>query len=286
MRKLIISLFILVTVNFFVISEDQNSLDDVNEIIRLCIEVGNLKTVKEEVINNSIDLNIPDQNNNLPLTYAYRTKNLEAVKLLVDLGASNDMVRPSGEPIITDAFIKGNLHILEYLVSINTNLMFYSPLEGSTINFALDTNDEEIIVFILNQDVELNLPTEWSTPLIDSISKNSNYITKKIIEHGADINQEHLFGNYNYGSPLTALVYKQDIELLKYFIDKGLELKPLSTTGWTALMTAALINNIEIGQFLIDKGININSKTIDGKTAKNIAEENNNLEFINFIDSL
>lgn len=85
-------------------------------------------------------------------------------------------------------------------------------------------------------------------------------------------------------NPLHAIAYKNnDIDLFKYFIDKGVAVNQKDKGGDTPFMNAANSNNLEIVKFLIDYVTDINTTNEHGRSALAMAVNKNNTEVVDFL---
>jgi ankyrin repeat protein len=75
-------------------------------------------------------------------------------------------------------------------------------------------------------------------------------------------------------TPLCLAISKGEIELVKKFIEYGINVNQESN-GMTPLMMAARYNKVEIIKFLLSKGANLKTRDENGFTALRHAERSN-----------
>ncbi len=96
----------------------------------------------------------------------------------------------------------------------------------------------------------------------------------------SSINNLELVG---YGkSPLTVAVVKGDLEIVKKFIEYGVDVNE-SSDGVTPLMLAARYNKVEIMKFLLENGANVDAKDNHGFNALKYAELSNAKETLEIL---
>ncbi len=101
----------------------------------------------------------------MTLLEACRACDLKIVQLLVDEGANpNKRARP-----------------------INTRNDYETSLETPLIA-AVDRGDEEIIVYLLNNGADINLPSSYGSPLTYAIFTRQPALAIKLVERGAHVN--------------------------------------------------------------------------------------------------
>jgi ankyrin repeat protein len=66
-----------------------------------------------------------------------------------------------------------------------------------------------------------------------------------------------------------------NLEVVRYFITNGLELKVKNSNGETPLFNAVKSGNLEVVKYLVEKGLDVNAKDNSGNTALCYVERNN-----------
>ena len=147
---------------------------------------------------------------------------------------------------------------------INYHRLIYNStkvdIQLKTLKKLLKQNDFNLI----------NLSVDGLTTLELSCKKGLLDFSKILIEYGANINTRSEFG---LNSPLhlsikfNKNINSQHSEIIKYLINKNVDVNTYDDTLTTPLFTAAAKNDIQTFNLLIDKGAIANTKTI---THKNI----------------
>ncbi|MDH5682805.1 MAG: ankyrin repeat domain-containing protein, partial [Spirochaetota bacterium] len=74
-----------------------------------------------------------------------------------------------------------------------------------------------------------------------------------------------------------------ELEIVKYLISKGADIKVIRKGGWTVLHSAARGGNLEIVKLLITKGADIHAKIKNGSTVLHYAASGGNLEIVKYL---
>ena len=79
---------------------------------------------------------------------------------------------------------------------------------------------------------------------------------------------------YSNSTPLNIAIYKQDMKFIKKLVEYGADVNE-EKDGFTPLMIAARYNNVEVIKYLVSKGAKISHKNDLGLTAANYAKISN-----------
>jgi ankyrin repeat protein len=202
---------------------------------------GEHTDVVECLLENGADA---DSNDNLLL--ACMRGNSELVKILIEHGASvNGIKNGTGNPL-RESCVNPNLDIIKCLVE-----------HGADIN-ATDVHKDGV---------------KWDTPLTVAMEHGCFDTVKYLVEHGADINY---IKEGDDGNSILCLAAKSwSTNILKYFIDKGLDLNYQNYDGDTPLMLAVRSYDYDTVKLLVDSGADTTLKNKDGMTALDIAKKVN-----------
>ena len=152
--------------------------------------------------------------------------------------------------LVDFAALFGSLDIIKYLV------LNQCDINESTLNRSLQGGNEEVVEFILTKFDHSILKKKLSIP----VRNHHNHIAKWIYESCVI-----------YDNVLCECVYYYNTDMLLYFIQeqrKEVDEQDVYFYNMTPLMRAVLIDNIQLVKFLLDKGADITKKSIENKTAK------------------
>ena len=165
---------------------------------------------------------------------------------------------------------------------------------GDAVN-TLDENNRTPLVYAVRRDSEAdvkmlleyganinygNKNVDCNYPIIEASIRNNTKMVKMLVEKGADMNVRDFEENL---TPLHFACGDGNEELVKFFLDKGVDVNSNTDDGPTALMTACINENTNIVQMLIDNGANINWKDSDGVTAINQASFREKPEIVSLL---
>ncbi len=103
-------------------------------------------------------------------------------------------------------------------------------------------------------------------PVTEAIENDSVAKMKSLIKSGADINKPILIGeeyeldDYDDISPFFYAIRKYaSLEMIKLFLDNGVDLMETDSDGVSALDMAIKFKRLDVIQFCIDKGFDLNT---------------------------
>jgi ankyrin repeat protein len=180
------------------------------------------------------------------LHLAVLCKKTNAVKLLIETGASVNAVAVGNHTPLHVAVRNRNMEITELLIQNGASI------NATSIDIFTETNE---------------------TPLRLAIENNDAITAKLLIERGAFINA---VANGNV-TPLHLAVANGNVQIAELLINKGASVNAVTTYNRTPLHWAAFNKKIETAEFLIKKGASVNATTKDNETPLHFAVMDNNV---------
>ena len=298
---------------------DSNAFDSVTWAL---IEKVNNETIKFLLEYKENGVNKLTHDGRTYIFWAAYKDNLEMLQYLVDNGAKTNIIDHHGYSILNFAAVTGQQnHILyDFLIShgadiTETNRNGANPL----LLVSPFLKDDKLINYFTNKGIDFNSKDDDGNGIFNyAVKKGNIQVLDLLIKKGADYKTPSKNGSnafifasqgtrgssnklltYKYlenlglqpnittddgFTPLHALAYNnKDINIFKYFIEKGLDINQSDMNGNTAFLNAAHKNNIEIITFLSNYVNDINEINKNGQTALMGAVETNTLEVINFL---
>ncbi|MGL5591442.1 MAG: ankyrin repeat domain-containing protein [Mycoplasmoidaceae bacterium] len=211
-----------------------------------------------------------------PLMFSIKNNNLEAVKLLVESGASvNDRKGMANSLMFACSY--GFIEIIEYLIEQGSKINVTDNEGNNLLMIASKEGQLKIVKLLLSNQIDINhVNKKGNNALMYAILSNHIDIVKILIENGIDINAFNKEGT----TPLMLAVQYKRYNIINELLSKSeIEINKIDFDGYTALMYGCLIEDIKSVAFLInDKRTSLNKTNHDNETALIIAVKKNNEE--------
>ncbi|XP_076240661.1 uncharacterized protein LOC143183117 isoform X2 [Calliopsis andreniformis] len=182
-----------------------------------------------------IQLNAIDKKGQTPVHYACADEHLEAVEVLIGLGANIDTQDNEGNSPLHLVTKMRNTVIAQLLLRAGAN-----------------TEVTDHMGF---------------TPLHVAASQGCKGILDSMIQHGAALNKQCKYGN----TPLHLACQNNEVETVEILINKGVDLNCLNSRLQSPIHIAAEMGHTDICELLLAAGANIEQREQSGKTPLYIA---------------
>ena len=201
------------------------------------------------------------------------------VCLLLEKGADVNVQDKEGNtPAHLCIEANADLKILELLVAHETRIYIVNNIHMNLLHVAAQTNQPEILAFLLAKDptgVYRNMRAKNGATLVLCPLGSMNKSLEMIRLAGDAIPiSECLAGNDDGETGLHLATKQNDLESMKYFLDKG-NLNERTGDGSTALHLALTDGDSEAAKLLLDRGADICITTNDGDTPLHLAAFDN-----------
>jgi len=161
--------------------------------------------------------------------------------------------------------------------------IFFMTIAGwgqfGTIYNAIEYETIDDVKALIEKGVDVNLPNgNGATPLQLAARKSDDpELFRLLLNAGAEIDPEP---DWNYDTPFEIIIAKDNIDLVRFFLNAGANIHRIDIHGRTPLEYAAShVKNSEIIRLLISKGAAIN-KGGNGRTPLHSAASNRNKDNI------
>ncbi|WP_053332772.1 ankyrin repeat domain-containing protein [Candidatus Jidaibacter acanthamoebae] len=196
-------------------------------------------------------------------------------------------MRYSKDFTFTNFVETNNLEKIKIALGRELELREFIDRKGnSLVSVAIEKGDLKLLEFLISKEADLNVVNaDGKTPLMIAASKRSEEILRMLLENGAEIDKRNDRNSDRY--KWTALMYAVNIGYskgVKILIENGADVNKKDNDGWTALMLAASSNDKEMVKHLLTHPkIEINNQDLKGKTALIHAAENGALDVVDLL---
>ncbi len=238
--------------------------------------LGDVETVRSLLATQSVNVNLQDHLDKLPLWYAINYNRVEIVALLiaakVDVNAlfSNDR-----HTALTLAIAKGEVDIVRMLIAAgaHVNRIYNDSFKYSPLVFAIMYGQVEIVQLLIAAHADVNQLClgDSLSPLHAAIEYGSLEMVKLLIASGADVNLNLMCQLYSWpefsNTPLYSASDRGHVEIVKELLAAGADVHI------SALDIASKNGHLEVVKTLIAylKKTNQTTQTIYNKALFNAA---------------
>lgn len=201
-----------------------------------------------------------------PLVTAVQSANALAVQVLIEHGAQCNVLDNNGIPVQFLAVNSGNEHILQMVLQGNIRT---TSLTNAMMR-AAESAQNKMLEMLLNAGAKVNFqfPPHRLTALMKVVEDDNVAGIEILISHGADLNLAS-----NFSTPLMKAVSARRKNALQFLLDQGADVHTLheASGGWSALMLAARSGNWNMMDMLGAAGAQMDATNRAGISARSMA---------------
>ncbi|MEM7572893.1 MAG: ankyrin repeat domain-containing protein [Bacteroidota bacterium] len=223
----------------------------------------------------------------------YREGFLTAMLLVIGLATA---VQAATFGATTRGLETTELNNVEVVNSAEVQLPVSDQQNDPDIDFDLDYSESTNTEFAASSfsDNNANIPNEPNTPnepnepnsekdeldlLIDAIAGGEVDLVAYFIERGVDLNQENQSG----WTPLMVAASENELEITQMLVDGGAEIDHINRNGMTALIEAADEGSYSVAKYLINQGADLNLGIRYGRNAVVMAASEGHPEILELL---
>ncbi|XP_066904650.1 serine/threonine-protein phosphatase 6 regulatory ankyrin repeat subunit A-like, partial [Halyomorpha halys] len=247
------------------------------------------ENIADFLLSNNAFVNARNMGNDTAIHYAAVGGRPNLVTLLLDHGATPNILGEFDQTPLHIAAMKGYRNILNLLLERNANVDIKDTYHDAAIHHAIRSKDIEMVIQLLQHGANANMKgAAGNTPLILAVN-NDTKIIKTLIERGADVNTQNLFGK----TALHEAIEKGYVDAVVYLLSQNASVGIQDSICYTPLQRAADNLNINVIKTLLDyeDDINrrgyyeddINRRGCNNITALHLAVERNNTKLTQFL---
>lgn len=286
-------------------------------VVYAILEKVSLKTLKHIQSKNGNDVNKLTHDGRTYVFWAAYKGNLAFMEYLLNKGAKTDLTDDKGYTILNFAAATGQQDTKVYDFCLENGANLETDLTPKTANALLLSapydKDFALINYFTSKGLDINSIDADGNGIFNYVAKTGNIdLLKKLIEKGIKgTDNAFLFAAYGTRrKPNTLDFYKylesvdlnpknasikgetplhvlaarrENLELIKYFIEKGLDVNTLDHNGNSPFINAAKRNNLETIALLFKQLKDVNQLNKKGESALALAVANNTSEVVRFL---
>ncbi|MFY0714962.1 ankyrin repeat domain-containing protein [Seonamhaeicola sp. NFXS20] len=173
-----------------------------------------------------------------------------------------------------------DLTITNYFVSKGLDINSTDKYGNGVFNYASKSGDINLLNKLLDKGLKGNDNAYLFAAYISRGKSNGIEIYKYLEGLGLNPNIEHPEEGY---TPLHMVARGKNVEVINYFLNKGLSVNKTDKQGNTPFLNAVSRNNLEIIKLLQKNVQDINLSNKKGETALMLAVKSNTAEVVNFL---
>ncbi len=247
-------------------------------------KLGDVSAIRRLVASGS---NVNEKNRNLnvegdtPLHFAARHNQVEAVKVLLELGARPDSKNDShATPLIDAVFYECSDDVVEALLKGGACLNAQDDVGHTALDMAASRGSKRLVGLLLQKGANPNQEkgTKKSEALTKAIENNSREVFEMLLTAGAKPGSSHDI------SPAiqTAAIYGRDFYVAQ-LLKAGADPNTTDRDGMPTIICAVRGKSLQVLRRLIEAGALVNSRNSQGETALDIAREIRRKDMINLL---
>ena len=211
------------------------------------------------------DVNLVDDNNQIPLMVAIGDGSFTIVKMLIDSGADVNFEDENGFSVLMFAIQQNNEKLVRLLLDRGAYL-FYADEDGDTaLSVAVHHGFVNIVQLLLERGADVNDVSEnGQTALMIAVGNNNLPMAQLLIEHEIDID---VANNNGDTALMYALLVDEPVEFVSLLLDNGADSNVQDEVNDSVLMIASQQGNYEVVALLLQNGADVTTQNDDGQTA-------------------
>lgn len=272
----------------FLLSYKENSPNKITHDSRTYIfwaaNKGNLEVMKL-LLDNGAKVNIVDSKGLSPLNFAASAgqTNTLVYDLLIKNGADlkNELSHDGANALLLSASGDTNMVLINYFISKGLKFSSADKNGNTVLNYALRSGNKNYIRTLLQKGAKFNNSIVMATQSARGREANKLDFYRFLVE---EVKIDPTTSGLNGETALHNICRRPgNIEEIKYFISKGLDVNKTDKDGNTAFMFAAASADISTIEFLKNFIKDINQKNSEGYSALTYTVKNNKAEVVKYL---
>ena len=223
-------------------------------LLSQAIRSKNIELVKELIeLGANPNLQNKDFLLSTPLMQCTNYNLLAAAELLIANGADVNIQDKQNDPVIHWSAYYGQVELTKLFLDHGANPNLKSIHSDGVMHVALKEYRVDVVDLLMDYNIGSIVPSKEDKVIIDYINKGDLKGLKQLNEK---FNPNILDAS---GTPvLVKATSKGHFEIVKYLLEKGADINAMNITGHTALSRSTFFSYNKISNFLIERGADIN----------------------------
>jgi len=187
----------------------------------------------------------------LTLHVACEIGNVEMVEILIEAGAQVDERCQNATPLMV-ASEGGHDEVVKKLVELGADVNAIRTDNSMALHIATVAKALKVCAVLLKNGAQVNALAmeDGITPLMLAATVGDSFVTKLLIEHGADVNLKDRNGQ----SALFLATAQEQVPVMKLLVQNGADVSAPNNHLLTPLHLAVLLECKDVVKFLVDSG--------------------------------
>jgi hypothetical protein len=139
------------------------------------------------LVNLGADVNLTNEHGRTPLCEAYYGRHLEVMRLLLDHGAAVDVQYDDFGLLTHDASYMGEAEAIRLLLQYNADVNATSYQNYTPLHWASSIGHADVVQVLLEHGADINALSDFGTPLYRVSVEGNLEVTRSLLVHGADV---------------------------------------------------------------------------------------------------
>lgn len=221
-------------------------------------------------------------NGNTALEIAVMANQYEYVEALLLNNANPNIASNSSANPLYHAVYMGNIQIAELLIKYGADVNTVYADNNTLLLISIAMCNFDIANMLIAKEIDVNKSNQnnW-TPIIYAAYLGNKELCENLINNNADIN----YVLPNGQNALHFAVRSNDLDCVRLFISKGIDIDAKVDSHLTSLMEAAKCGYYSIAEELLLSGANSKIRNKNGCTASQVADLEGHYELAKFISN-
>ena len=220
----------------------------------------------------------PNNQKESPLHLAAYFGQKDIVELLIDKGADINTKNNNGSTPLHLAARFGQKDVVELLLTKGADFKVQNNDSRTAIRLAKENGHPEVFELLLKHANQSGDSKEIMT-FYDYAAVGDIEQVKSFVSKGMDVNAKTQAGT----TPLHFAVSNGRRDIAEYLISKGADINTKNNNGQTPLHLALRFGQKDVIELLIAKGADVNAKTKRGRTPLRLAESRGDTEIVELL---